>query len=235
MANGIMAERAAALPGKPGRTLAPGMGELDAERGRARAAAQRHDPGQRRLVRLRIEAEAAMADAAARLDRGLLDDDEARARQRQRPQMLQVPIIGRAVLGAVLAHRRHRDPVGEGEAAEGHRLEQTARRFHRHASVVASRCRPECAASVHALRAFVEAELAGGASWRPRIGQFPAPEAGAANGRRRPGRAPRIAQAAAVEPRAIVANAAVHPFGSPAPPNASSATPTATGPINAAV
>src|SRR5579875_2370790 len=48
-------------------------------------------------------------------------------------------------------------------------------------------------------------------------------------------RAARIAMAAAVEPSAIVTNAARHPGGLPAPPKASSANPTATGPTNAAI
>jgi hypothetical protein len=48
-------------------------------------------------------------------------------------------------------------------------------------------------------------------------------------------RAARIAHAAAVEPSAIVAKAAAHPIAPPAPPNRSSAMPTATGPANAAV
>jgi hypothetical protein len=47
--------------------------------------------------------------------------------------------------------------------------------------------------------------------------------------------APRIAHAATVEPSAMVANAAVHPIAPPAPPNRSSAMPTATGPAKAAV
>jgi hypothetical protein len=45
----------------------------------------------------------------------------------------------------------------------------------------------------------------------------------------------RIAHAAAVEPNAMVANAAVQPIAPPAPPNRSSAMPTATGPAKAAV
>jgi hypothetical protein len=29
-----------------------------------------------------------------------------------------MPVVRRAVLGAVLAHQRHRDPIGKGDAAE---------------------------------------------------------------------------------------------------------------------
>jgi cystathionine gamma-lyase len=71
------------------------------------------------------------------LDRGFsVVIQEAGARQRQRAEMLQVPVIGRPILGAVLTHRRHSDPVCQRDAAKGNRLEQTAHRSHRHASVV---------------------------------------------------------------------------------------------------
>jgi hypothetical protein len=70
------------------------MRQLDAEPDRAPAAAQGDGTGQRHLVGIRIEAETAAADAARWLDRRLLDDQEAGARQRQRAQVLQVPVIG---------------------------------------------------------------------------------------------------------------------------------------------
>jgi hypothetical protein len=40
---------------------------------------------------------------------------------------LEMPVIRRAVLGAVLAHRRHRNPIGEGDAAEAQWFEQGGR------------------------------------------------------------------------------------------------------------
>ena len=42
-----------------------------------------------------------------------------------------MPVVRRAVLGAVLAHRRHRNPIGEGDAAEAQRFEQGGRSCHR--------------------------------------------------------------------------------------------------------
>jgi hypothetical protein len=40
--------------------------------------------------------------------------------------MLQMPVSRRAVLGAVLTHRRHRNPVGQGDAAEAQWFEKSA-------------------------------------------------------------------------------------------------------------
>src|SRR5580765_4433500 len=41
-----------------------------------------------------------------------------------------MPIVRRAVLGAVLAHRRHRNAIGEGDAAEAEWFEQETPSFH---------------------------------------------------------------------------------------------------------
>ena len=81
--SGVRGERPAALPRQLGRPLAPGMGELNAERRRTRAAAKAYNPRQRRLVRIGIEAEAAVTNAARRFDRRLLDDDKCRAPERR--------------------------------------------------------------------------------------------------------------------------------------------------------
>src|SRR5690242_14431315 len=72
---GVRGKRPAALPWQLRRTLAAGMGKLDAERRRSRPPAEGDNPRQRRLVCIGIEAEAAVADAARRFDRGLLDND----------------------------------------------------------------------------------------------------------------------------------------------------------------
>jgi hypothetical protein len=71
------------LPGPLRGRLAPGMADLDAELGRADAPAMLDDALERRLAGVRIEAEAAMRDAAGPLDGGRLDDDEGGARIRQ--------------------------------------------------------------------------------------------------------------------------------------------------------
>src|SRR5689334_19463327 len=88
----LRGKRPAALPWQLRRTLAAGMGELDAERRRTRAPAEADDTRERRLVCIAIEAETAVRDAARRFDRRLLDNDKPGARQRQRTQMLQMPV-----------------------------------------------------------------------------------------------------------------------------------------------
>ena len=70
----------ASLPRHLRRTLAAGMGKLNAEGRRTRAPAEADNTGQRRLVCIGIEAETAVTDAAYRFDRRLLDDDKPGAR-----------------------------------------------------------------------------------------------------------------------------------------------------------
>ena len=70
--------------------------------------------------------EAARRDAADGLDMGGLDAEHRRARQRQRVDVGEMPVIGRAVVGRVLAHRRHHDAVGKRKAAQLDRGKQGA-------------------------------------------------------------------------------------------------------------
>ena len=65
-----------------------------------------------------IEAEASRRDAADGLYDGGLDAEDRGARQRQRIDVREVPVIGLAVDGRVLAHRRHHDTVGKVKAAQ---------------------------------------------------------------------------------------------------------------------
>jgi len=95
----------------------------------AEAAAESDDAGQRRFVLVAVKAEAARRDAAAGFDRGRLDHREAGAAAGERAEMLQVPVIGTAVLGAVLAHRRDDDAVGQGQPAQREGREQRTRHF----------------------------------------------------------------------------------------------------------
>jgi hypothetical protein len=114
-------------------------GKLNPERRRTRAAAKADNPRQRPLVRIGIEAEAAVTDAARRFDRRLLDDDKCRAKKRQRAQMLEVPVIRRAVFSALLAHRRHRNAIGKGDPAEVQRFEQATRSLHQGDHIIPAR------------------------------------------------------------------------------------------------
>jgi hypothetical protein len=136
----IRRQRPAALPWQPRRGLAAGMRQLNAKRRRAGLPAEGNDAGQCRLGFIGIKTETAMRDPAYRFDRGLLDNDKPGTRQRQRTQMLQMPVVGRAVFGAVLAHRRHGDPIGQGDTAEVQRFEQAGRWCHGHHYFIAEWC-----------------------------------------------------------------------------------------------
>ena len=94
------------------------MRDLDAELGAAHAAGLRDHARQRRLVVVAVEPEAAVGDAAVAFDMGRLDDHQRSAGIRQHAEMHQVPIVGAAVVGRILAHRRHDDAVGKFEAGQ---------------------------------------------------------------------------------------------------------------------
>ncbi len=115
---GVRRERTCALPRFLRRRLAAGMGDLDAEFGGAGAARRRDHTGERCFVVVRIEPKAAMGDAALALDMGCLDNHQSGAGIRQHAEMHQVPIIGAAVVGRILAHRRNDNAVGKLEAGQ---------------------------------------------------------------------------------------------------------------------
>ena len=76
-----------------------------------------HAP-ERRFAVVRIESEATVADAAAALDARRFDDEQSRARIGEHAEVIEVPVGGHAVVGAVLAHRRNDDAVREFEIGE---------------------------------------------------------------------------------------------------------------------
>ncbi len=118
--------RLAAVPRQAGGSLAPGVGELDAELGAAGVATEADHPRQRRLVLVGIEPDAARRDAADRLHPGGLDHDQAGAGDRELAQVHDVPVPDRALAGGVLAHRRQHDAVGKLHPAQGDGRKQFA-------------------------------------------------------------------------------------------------------------
>ena len=119
---GVLAgrERLAPLPRPLAGRLAPGMSDLDrkARAGRRDAPRRVEDARERRLVGVRVEAEAAVRDAPDALHRRRLHHHHAGARDGELHQVLQMPIRGAAVLRRILAHRRDDDAVGELDRAE---------------------------------------------------------------------------------------------------------------------
>ena len=71
-------KRSAAVPWQLRRTLAAGMGELNAHFGAAEAAAMGKHARERRLAIIGIEPKATMGDAAAALHAGCLDHHQCR-------------------------------------------------------------------------------------------------------------------------------------------------------------
>ena len=86
-----------AVPRRVARRLAAGMRELHRDRGLRMLAHRGQDRLQRRLGGVVVEAEAARRDAADRLHRGRLDAEHRGARQRQRVDMGEMPVIGLAI------------------------------------------------------------------------------------------------------------------------------------------
>ena len=115
-----------AVPWRVARRLAAGMGELDHHGGLRALAHRGQDRLQRRFGGVVVEAEAARRDAADRLHRGRLDAEDRSPRQRQRIDVGEVPVIGLAIDGRILAHRRHHDAVGKRQAAQLDRGKQSA-------------------------------------------------------------------------------------------------------------
>ena len=97
-------QRLTAFPWPLRGGLASRMGELNADLGSAVTTTMGDDPRQRRLAVVRIEPEAAMADAAAALDAGGLDHHQRRPGIGEHAEMIEMPVGGHAVVGAVLAH-----------------------------------------------------------------------------------------------------------------------------------
>jgi len=100
------------------------MCDLDSELRAAHASRLCDHTCQRRFVVVRIKAKTAVRNAAVPFNVSCLDDDKRGAGMRQHAEMHQVPIIGTAVIGGILAHRRDHDTIGKLEARQTERREQ---------------------------------------------------------------------------------------------------------------
>jgi hypothetical protein len=65
-----------------------------------------------------------MRDAAMTFDVGCLHDHQGGARVRQHAEVHEVPIVGTAIVGRILAHRRDHDAVGKFETRQAKGREQ---------------------------------------------------------------------------------------------------------------
>lgn len=89
------------------------MSDLNAEFGAAHAACLRNHPRQSRFIVVRVKAQAAMRDAAVPFDMGCLHNHQRCAGMRHHAKVHEVPVIGAAVIGRILAHGRNDDAVGK--------------------------------------------------------------------------------------------------------------------------
>jgi len=114
-------------PGDGHAGFAAGVRELDA--GDAAVLFEEGgDAGEEGDVVVGVNAEVTGSDAAFRADGGGFGDDGAGAADGAGAEVDEVPVVGVAVDGAVLAHGRDDDAVGEGDAALGERGEEAVGR-----------------------------------------------------------------------------------------------------------
>ena len=108
------------------------MRQLNAELRRSDPPAMRDNMGKRIFAGVRIEAEAAMGDPTVAFDMGGFNNKQAGAGIGEHAEMSEMPIIGDAVIGAVLAHRRYDDTIRKRQVGKLDRREQRTRhRCHR--------------------------------------------------------------------------------------------------------
>src|SRR4051812_9863227 len=82
------------------------------------------DASQRLDMLISPDAHVTRGNPTAALDGRGFDHDQCYAACGSTPQVNQMPVVSQALLCAVLAHRRHHDPVAKGGVADGQPAEQ---------------------------------------------------------------------------------------------------------------
>jgi hypothetical protein len=100
------------------------MSELDRKFRGADVLGVRDCTGECNLARIGIEPKTTVRNAAAPFHIGHLDHDQAGAGIRQHAEVSHVPVVGAAVIGAVLAHRGNNDAVRKVKSADTKRRKQ---------------------------------------------------------------------------------------------------------------
>jgi hypothetical protein len=93
------------------------VSQLDAGSGTL-AVQEIDNAGEWRDVVVLPQAEVGVANATFGGHGGCLEDDQTEAAKRKSAQMHQVPIVGEAILGGILAHGRDNGTIAQGEATE---------------------------------------------------------------------------------------------------------------------
>ena len=94
------------------------MRELNPELGRAVTFAMGDDARERGLAPVGVKTEAAMRDPPVTLDIRHLDDDQRSAGIGEHRKVSEMPVVGAAVVGAVLAHGRDDNAIGQFQFAK---------------------------------------------------------------------------------------------------------------------
>ena len=87
------------------------MRELNAQPGNTVGPAEFHDPPDRRFVGITVQAQTAVRNAPLRRHVRCLENKQAAGTHRKLTVVHQVPVVGRTIVGHVLAHGRDGDPV----------------------------------------------------------------------------------------------------------------------------
>ena len=111
------------VPGDRCRGLASGMGKLNAG-GSTLAVQEVDNAGQGRDLLILPQAQICVGNAPFGHDAGRFHDHQPEAAQREAAKMDEMPVIGEAVDGRILAHRRDHRAVAQGQAAQGDRGKQ---------------------------------------------------------------------------------------------------------------
>ena len=117
-----------ALPHQPGRSLPPGVTELDADLGLRLTVHELGDPAPLPGLLIGVDAGAARGDPAVRRHADHLGHHQPGAAERLPAQVHQVEVTGQAILGHVHVHRGHDHPVDQLQVPQPERLEH--RRAH---------------------------------------------------------------------------------------------------------
>ncbi|MNH18749.1 hypothetical protein D3C79_784660 [compost metagenome] len=114
-----------AQPRAMGAGLAPGVGQLDARHGALRGD-EAGDALQWGDLFIVPQTKVLGSDPAIGGHSNRFGDDQPGTTDGAATQMDKVPVVGQAIDGGILAHRRNGDAVGQGQLTQGVRLEQQA-------------------------------------------------------------------------------------------------------------
>jgi len=113
----------AALPGNARRRAAPAMAQLNTERRRPIGLEEIRDPLHAGFLGVVVQRKTERRVARLRRDIGRFRQDQTGARDRELPEMHQMPVSGRPVIRRELGHRRDDNPIVQPEPAQFQRFE----------------------------------------------------------------------------------------------------------------